>query len=206
MTSIPWRTVALCALAALSVVLVVSVTTRHRAEADAALAHAQLDSVRVSLKHAQTLARAGMSETAAKRATIDSLWREIMRLKAADRIARQRTTRRIDVTDTLETVTMIATLTAERDTALGDLELVRQQNAQLIVQADALRLAALEHARADSVRLAAIDSTTGVASQVVTRARDTIRPRWWTRLGRGLATGMRGAVLVGAGVLAGRHL
>jgi hypothetical protein len=173
------------------------------ADARTATATHALDSVTTTLHAVQQVARAGMATTAQQRDVIDSLSARIRDARPLAR-TRQNTVMMTDVRDTLAVVQALITLTAERDTAVADLGVARVALASMQTDADALRLVALEHVRADSVQFAAIDRAAGAAVGQVTTARDAIRPRWWRRLGHGLAQTARVSAVVVVAFTLGR--
>jgi hypothetical protein len=173
------------------------------ADARTATATHALDSVTVALRSVQQVARAGMATTAAQRSVIDSLHARIRGARPLARV-RQRTVAVADVRDTLAVVQALITLTAERDTAVADLSIANAAITSMQSDADALRLVALEHVRADSVQLAAIDRAAGAAVGQLATARDSIRPRWWRRIGHGLAQTARVSAVVVVAFTLGR--
>jgi hypothetical protein len=162
-----------------------------------------LDSVTTTLHAVQQVARAGMATTAQQRAVIDSLSARIRDARPLVR-ARQRTVTVVDTADVLSVAAALVTVTAERDTAVADLAVAHVALASMQSDADALRLVALEHVRADSVRLATIDRAAVTAVEQVAATRDAIRPRWWRRMGHGLAQTARVSAVVVVAFTLGR--
>ena len=144
-----------------------------------------------------------MATTATQRSVIDSLHARIRNARPLAR-TRQHTVMTTDVHDTLDVVQALITLTAERDTAVADLGMMRVAMASMQTDADALRLVALEHVRADSVRLSEIERATGAAVAQVATARDAIRPSRWRRFGHGLKQAARVSAVVVVAFTLGR--
>ena len=181
MTAAHWRTIAFFCTVATFVLLVVSARKQTAWERDSASAVHVLDSVKVELADAQALARAGLTASLTKRKTIDSLWTIIRGLQSQPP-PRQRTPWTvIDTADVHAVTVALVAITAERDTALADRDTARVQLAAVTATADALRLAALEHIRADSARLAGISASITMADDGVARARALAARPWWKR-------------------------
>ena len=204
MTLSHWRSVALVSLLASLVVVIVSVRAKVRAEQDAARAVVALDSVTSSLHDAESLASDGLLASAAHRRTVDSLWAVIRAVQYAP-VPRQRTTFVVDTADIMAVTQALATMTAERDTAIIDRDSARAMVGQIRLDAEALGIAALEHLRADSLRFAQIAAHVEIAATGVQNARAAIRPRWWERLGHGVVSTVKIGTVAAVAFFAGRH-
>jgi hypothetical protein len=211
MTTRQWQIITGFSVLFCAVALGFGLLTKTRAERDAmtATAHldsvtAQLDTARLHLADAEALARAGLKRSQKYQATIDSIWRVAMaRRDSLHRPAR--TPVLVDVRDTIAVVRELAALTQ-------DLTAARADAAAGWAAADALQVAAVEHARDDSVRfaeivtsVAAADTSVQFAGDDARAAREAIRPRWWKRLARGVVATTKAATLIAIGYGAGRR-
>lgn len=197
------KTIILALACVVAATLVVSSQSVKAAEARARKATTQLDSVTLQLDNAKALASAGLIETAAYRARIDSLWSVIRTLQYQPPV-RQRTVRVVDVHDAQAVVEALVIVTAERDTAVADVALLLTENQALRTGADALRIAALEHLREDSTRFAAIGRVVDSAAAGVHDARATLRRPWWKKAGTFLKETTVKAAIGGIGYVIGR--
>lgn len=201
LTRAHWQQVALVALLALAALLVGTSHQVRGAEARAAAARAELGVVRGQLRAALEASRLGEHATAGQRRTIDSLWGVILTLKAEARRARQRT---VVASDAVATPTLVATLVAERDTALVDRDAARAALDSLHAVVTVLHGAALEHVAEDSLRFAEIGARIQTADSASARAVTVLHRPWWRRLGGGLKATGRTVTVASIGYLIGR--
>jgi hypothetical protein len=174
MTATQWRTIAFFCVVAMAVVLVVSLRNATRADRHADTARATLTVVRSKLGTAEVQLDSALGVTYAHRRVIDSLTLALRSVRITPRPPRQTSVRLTDVSDVGAVVEALATITAERDTALLDLAAVREQ-AELIQQhCDALRTASIEHARDIEARLIAAQATIAAADSATQAAATTL--------------------------------
>jgi hypothetical protein len=193
-----WKPIAIVTVLAAIAMLAASLITQSRQVRASTAAVAVLDSVTLQLDTANAVIARGAEEAGAYQQRIDSLWTVIQRIQYAPP-SRQHTLRVIDTADARDVVMALATMTAERDTAIADRDSVIVALGQLRVGADALRLAAIVHARADSVRFAQLSAVIDTVETQVHTARAMVRPRWYRRWG---ATIGRAAKVSGIAALA----
>ncbi len=124
-------------------------------------------------------ARAGIAAAQSYRQAVDSMADVIAHLPRPSKTRQRTEPVLVDACDTLAVVALVATLTAERDTARADVALLSTSLDRAQELADSMRVAARLHAAADSARYASIDTRTTTVIAV-------IRPRWYKRLASGL--------------------
>jgi hypothetical protein len=204
MTATHWRTVALVVAIIAAAVIVLSVRHGTRAERQADTARATLTVVRSKLGTAETQIDSALGLTYTHRAVIDSLTLALRSVRLTPRPPRQTSARLTDVSDVGAVVEALATITAERDTALLDLAAVREQ-AELIQQhCDALRTASIEHARAMEAQLIAAQATIAAADSATQAAAKTLHRGRLRRVWDGTKRVTTGAAAVAIGFTIGR--
>ena len=182
---VTWRMVALC-LGVLLLGMIASRLVRDSAvvlERDAAVAAATI---------AKDSARAGLLAAKASRQIADSLAHVIATLPRPSKTRQRTDTVLVDIADSVGMAQLLATIVAERDTALADAALLSESLTKAQELAESMRVAARLHAAADSARYASIET----AADDVVRA---VRPPWYRRLSR---VAGRGAQVAGVAVIA----
>ncbi len=210
MSANAWRAAALVLLVLLLGKLLVGAihsrgdAARQQSAADTlAKVTMHLDSARARLSRSEVLARAGVRQSAAYKATLDSIW-AVGNARIAARRRAPRLPVLVDVGDSLAVVREITTLTEERDDEKARADMWEQTAADI-------KTAGITHAADDSVRYGAIaaQSSGGIAAvdsaeRGVHAARALVRPRWYRRFGGFVARGAKVTAVAGLAFLIGR--
>jgi hypothetical protein len=198
-----WRLIGVGALGALLPALLVLAMIAGNASttrSELATARRSLTAARDSLGAARALVTSGIAETASERARIDSLWRVIASLRAAQR-ARQRT---VPAAGEAPSWSLVAAITAERDTAIADRDAALAQLEVMRTTAGEIRRTALHQLVQDSTRLVRIGAVLEGTAASLGEAERALRPRWHVRLGRGLRSLGEKVLIGGIGYGLGR--